>query len=438
MLLRALILTASALAQQAFASQDPRQIVRQAGAAVAADSVPVLQRTWASAARGPEGDRRAVLGLGTLAQLTFDLDGADSLLAVLLPAPGDVPDGVSIRARIGLAQIARSRGTLRQADDLLVAAREDARRLGDDAAEIEAILLLAVTRARTVGPAAAETLFAEALPRIRGDPQLGALYHCGMAEVLVLSSRPVEDEADTGARLAQAAGDRRLQSSCLASRAADRARRGDLDGALADMQEVAQMRRRLRDLGGLAVALQWRGFWLRSIGWLEEARSELTEAVTLARIAGTDAPAAWAYANLAYIDLAMGDAPAGAEHADSAARLFGAQGDRYGEGTLAGVRAEIALAGGDPEAARSAYDLALSVHEPLGFASGIVTTRIGLAHVAISEGALDEAARHLALAQVAAQRAGMTGRLHGLAYHRGVLAMKGGRWVEAEAEFESG
>ena len=432
MLLR--VLTLTVLASQALGPQGPRDVVRRAVAAVEADRVLELWRAWEEDADRPGGDRLAVLGLGTLAHLTFDLNRADSLLSVLLPAEGEPPDEVSVRARLGLAQVARSRGRLPEADRLLVSAREEAVELGDEVSEVEALLLLASTRGRSVGPAAAEALFTEAAPRIGDDPYLGALYHCGLAEILVLSSRPVGAEADEGARLAESVGDGRLVSGCLASRASDRARRGDLDGALSDMQEVALQRRRIGDLGGLAVALQWRGFWLRSIGWLEEARGELEEAVAAAGIAGADSPRAWAYANLAYIDLAMGDAPSGAVHADSASLLFSAQGDRYGEGTLAGVLAEIALVGGDPEAARSAYLRTVEVCEPLGFAAGLVTAHIGLAHVAMSEGSWDEAERHLDLARGVAEGAGMRGRLQGLAYHRGVLAMRRGRLAEAEAE----
>jgi hypothetical protein len=166
-------------------------------AAVEADSVAPLRQAWESAAaRRPGGERLAILGLGTLAHLTFDLDGADSLFSTLLPAEGAPPDEVSVRARLGLALVARSRGTLPEAEDLLVTARAEAAQVGDEADEVEAILLLAMTRNRSVGPEAAEALFAEAAPRLGDDPRLGALYHCGLAEVLVLSSRPVGDEAD--------------------------------------------------------------------------------------------------------------------------------------------------------------------------------------------------------------------------------------------------
>jgi len=397
--------------------------------------VPALRRRWQEAAR--RGDRSALLGLGTIAHLTYDLDAADSLLTLLLPAPGAAPDAVSLRARLGLAQVARSRGTLPQAERLLETALQEARRIGDEKTGTETLLLLGLTRARTVGPGAAEALFAEAAPFLGDDPFLGALYYCGRAEVAVLSSRPAADDADRGARLAEEAGERRLQSACLGSRASDRARTGDISGAVADMGAAADLRRRLRDYAGLAVALQWRGFMLRSVGSLEEARKDLEEALDAARISHADSPRAWAYANLAFIDLALGDTRTGAAHADSAAALFAAQGDRYGQGSLAGAVGDIALAGGDPQAARAAYAHAVETLEPLGFAVGVVTARIGLAHAAMAEGSWDEAERQLDSARVAAEDAGMEGRLQGLAYHRGVLALKRGRLDAAEALLSS-
>jgi len=429
------LLLAGVLGLQIRVPESPRATVRHAAAAVEGDSVPAVRRRWLEAAGG--GDRSALLGLGTLAHLTYDLDAADSLLTLLLSAPGAPPDAVSLRARLGLAQVARSRGALPQAEGLLETALQEARRIGDEKTGTETLLLLALTRARTVGPAAAKVLFAEAAPLVGGDPFLGALYYCGQAEVAVLSSRPAADDADKGARLAEEAGEPRLRSSCLGSRASDRARTGDISGAVADMGAAADLRRRLRDYAGLAVALQWRGFMLRSVGSLEEARKDLEEALDAARISHADSPRAWAYANLAFIDLAVGDTRTGAAHADSAAALFAAQGDRYGQGALAGAMGDIALAGGDPHAAHAAYARSVETLEPLGFAVGVVTARIGLAHAAMADGSWDEAERQLDSARVAAENAGMEGRLQGLAYHRGVLALKRGRLDEAEAVLSS-
>jgi tetratricopeptide (TPR) repeat protein len=417
--------------------EGPRDIVRHAAAGVGGDSVAVLRRRWEKAVRAPGGDRLAALGMATLAELTYDSMAADSLLKRLLPAPGHPPDAISVRARLGLAQLARSRGRFPEAETLLTLAREEADSVGDREAGVEALLLLAVTRGRTAGPRAAEALFAQAAPSVGADPFLGALYHCGRADVAVLDSRPARDDADRGAELAALAGDDRIRSACLGARAADRAREGDVDGALADMGAAADLARRRHDFAGLSTALQWRGFWLRSIGWLERARRELEEALEAGRVAGADPPRAWAYANLAFIDLAVGDARSGAAHADSADALFAAQGDRYGEGTLAGVRADLAFLTGDLEGAEAAYRQEIEIAQPLNFGVALVTARIGLAHVAISRRSWAEADRQLEAARAVAAAAGMRGRLQGLAYHRGVLDLDRGRLDAAEAELSA-
>ena len=431
------LLLAGVLGLQLQVPDGPRDVVRRAAAAVEGDSVTPLRRRWEAEARPPRSDRLARLGLATLAQLTFDLEGADSLLTSLLPPPGGASDGVSVHARLGLAQGARARGSLPDADRQLAAAVEEARGIGDGEAETEALLLLALTRARTEGPGAAAPLFAQAEPGVGEDPFLGALYHCGRAEVAVLSSRPAAEEARIGLALAERAADGHVRSWCLGSLASDRARTGDIDGALTDMGTAAELRRKLGDDAGLATALQWRGYWLRSIGRLEQARSELEEAVAASLRSHADAPRAWAYANLAFIDLAVGDTRSGAATADSAARLFAAQGDRYGEGSIEAASGELALAADDPEAARTAYARSLEVLEPLGFAPGVVAARVGLAHAALLEGLWSDAELQLDSARAVAEGAGMRGRLQGLAYHSAVLALRRGHLDEAEASFSA-
>ncbi len=434
--MRTMLLLPALLAALSQSPDEPRRVVRAATAAVEGDSVEVVRARWQEAAS--VGSRAARLGLGTLAWVTYDYASARAQLEELLPAGAQPDDAVSVRARIALAQVARAEADFATAERMLIAAREGARRIGDEAAETEALLVLAMTRSRTQGPAAAEALFDEALPRTVADPHLGALHHCARADLLVLTNRPARDLAERGAALARRAGAGRLEAACVAARASDRAREGDVEGALADMLASAELRRRLHDHLGLAVSLQWRGYWLRSVGRLEQARIELEEAVAAARVAGANSPLAWSYANLAYIDLALGDAPRGSLHADSASTLFATQGDRYGAGTLQGVLADVSFGARELAAARAAYTQSLATLEPLGFGMGTLTAHVGLAHVAMTEGAWEEADRRLRLAAGVARAAGAEEQTFGLAYHRGVLALRQGRLAEAERELLDG
>ncbi len=426
------------LSVQAQSPESPRAVVRGATAAVEGDSVARFRARMQSAAATPQGDRLARLGLGTLDYLTYDFSGAEAELAGLLGADRSATDPVAVRAKLGMAQVARARADFTDAETLLSDARDDAERLGDEEAATEALLLLAMTRSRTRGPDAAQALFDEASPRVAGDPYLAALYQCGRADLLVLTNRPARASAELGATLARRAGAGRIQAACIAAGASDRAREGDVEGAIAGMRESAELRRRLHDLQGLAVSLQWTGYWLRSVGRLEQARSALDEAVAAGGLAKAGSPRAWAYANLAFIDLAVGDAVAGELEADSAAALLAEQGDRYGEGTLAGIRADVAFGSDDLDAAEAAYERSLRILEPLQFAMGVVGDRIGLAHVALARRRWDEADRQLELAREVAEAGGLEDRVYGLAYHRGVLAMRRGRLADAEVELSAG
>lgn len=411
----------------------PREVVRVATLAVEGDSVEAVRTRWETLAASPASSRPALLGLAILAQLNYEPARADSLFTRLLPTPDARPDAVAAMARLRIALAARGRGSLPESERLLAQARTDALAAGDTALETEALIHLAMSRARTAGPASAEPLFAEAASRL-STVHLQAFYHCGYAEVLVLSSRPAGEEALLGASLAAQDGDRRLEAACRSSVASDRARRGDSEGAIREMQQVVTLRRQLRDLAGLANALQWKGFMLRTLGWLEESRRDLDEAVAAARASNNVAAMAWSYSNLAYISLALGDAASGAVHADSAATLFASQGDLYGQGSTLSVQAEVALEGGDLDAASTSYRAALDILEPLGFGVGIVTNHIGLAHIAMARQEWAEAGLELEAAASAARTLRMPGRLQGLAYHRAVLALRRGDLDGAETE----
>src|SRR5262245_8087274 len=113
----ALLSLGVAFASPAAAPPDaPRVVVRHAVVAVEGDSVEVVRCRWAKAAAADTPDRSAVLGLATIARLTYSYATADSLFATLTSVPGQPSDDITVYALIGSAQAARSRGALMQAE----------------------------------------------------------------------------------------------------------------------------------------------------------------------------------------------------------------------------------------------------------------------------------------------------------------------------------
>jgi hypothetical protein len=418
---------------QAPGSEPPRAVIRHATAAVEGDSITAVAARWRRTAAHTPPDRSALLGLATLARLTYAYASADSLYGLLSADSGSVPDAAAVYAALGRGFAARMRGAQRDAARWFERAWSDAQRSDDRAAQAEALVMAAATRARTAGPVAAESLFARARALAAGDPQLEALYYCGHAELLALSYRPAGEEARRGAELAQRVGDGRLRAGCRHLDAADRLRQGDISGAADTFALVAAERRALRDRGGLASTLQWRGAALNIAGWLQEASHDFEAAVAEARVSGNESAAAWALSGLAWVAVSVGDVSAATAYAANAARKFAAQGDRYGEAGPQLSDGAVALAAGQLERASAAYQRAVDLYEPLGFASGTFIAQLGLAHVAMRRRDWAEAERHLLAAQRAGGAGGQGALLQGLRYHRATLAMRRGQLAAAKA-----
>lgn len=426
------LLLVALTAAQTTAAESPRALVRHAIAAVEGDSVAPVRARWRRAAERTPPDRGAVLGLATLARLTYDYSAADSLYA-RLQSGAPSADPIAAYGLLGRALAARARGALRDADRLFDNASHGARAAGDSVLATEALIMLATTRARTAGPVAAESLFQHVAAATEGDVALQAAYHCGRAEMLALSFRAAGAEAREGAELAARAGEHRLRAQCLHLAAADRARQGSIAQAVVEFAYVAAERRRLHDRAGLASTLQWRGATLTTAGWLQQATRDLAEAVTEARASGNGSAEAWALNNLASASMAVGDAGAAAAYADTAAQRFAAQGDRYGEAGPHIAQGLVALFAGQLDRARAAYRKAIELYEPLGFAGGLLISHLGLAHVAMRAGDWAEAERELDAAAHAGGAGGQSAMLRGLRYHRAVLALRRGQLATADA-----
>jgi tetratricopeptide (TPR) repeat protein len=419
---------ALAVLLQSSTAGEPGALIAAATRAVEHDSAAIVSAAWKAQLRRRPGDRTALLGLATIARLTYDYVRAESLYAPLLAPAGTCPTPHAIYGRIGQALAFTAVGAFPRANEWFARAAIEADVAGDPIAEAEALLGGAVARTRTEGAPAAERLLAHAARLIPArNTALWAAYHLARAQLLVLSSRPrAYREAELAAVLAARAGDQYIHAGGLHLMAADLVRRGESDSALALYAKAIRERERARDRAGLATSLQWRGFLLRTMGAYGEARRDLSRAVTEGEVSHNNSAMAWALTNLGSISLVAGDVAGAARDADRAAALFATQGDRYGLAVSRELRGGIDAALGNIAEARTAFQGALSRYEAGRFAAGVYTAHVSLAHLAMRQHDWVSAHRELEGAKAGAKRYGMRGVGAELAYTFGALALRRG------------
>ena len=156
------ILLPLALSASIFARADTvgsaRDVVRRALLAVEGDSIAPVRTRWSAGLQRDATDRAAVLGIATLARLTYDYTTSDRLYPQLFNADSLHPDSYVAYARLGRAWSLEERGQSDAAGDEFARARRAARGAGDPAAEAEALLGLAFARGAAEGMAVAKAL----------------------------------------------------------------------------------------------------------------------------------------------------------------------------------------------------------------------------------------------------------------------------------------
>src|SRR5688500_998521 len=142
------VATPQAAAQPAAANPDA--MVREATRAVEAGSAAQARARYADRLRRSAADRDAILGLATVARLTYEFDEADGLYR-RLTAGVPPSDPHAIRARLGLAQAMDAHGVKQELEAQLDSARRGARLAGDRAAEAAAHFWMTHTLAGVYG-----------------------------------------------------------------------------------------------------------------------------------------------------------------------------------------------------------------------------------------------------------------------------------------------
>jgi len=192
-------------------AEDAPAIVRRAERAVAGDSAAALRAQWrARLARAP-GDRAALLGLATLARLTYDYPESERVYRQLLASSPAPPDGYAVQAALGVGLGLEDRSFAMAAIAQFTQARVLARAAGDRLAEGEALVWLTFDRGRLQGiPVAEATL--DSAARLVPPGALATQARIAQRRAVLYSLRARPDaslEAERGIALAERAGDLR-------------------------------------------------------------------------------------------------------------------------------------------------------------------------------------------------------------------------------------
>jgi tetratricopeptide (TPR) repeat protein len=416
-------------------TQPPADVVRQALRAVERDLASPLRARWSGLLRQDSTQRAALLGLATLARLTYDYDAADRLYPRLFRDAQ--PDGYAAYARLGRAWSLEERGRSEAAGEEFARARESARAARDRSAEAEALIGLAVPRAATGGMALGLALLDTAGSLIpRSDLVLQAERGWRRAIILgVLADPRATDEASASIALARRSGALRVEAQAYRSLAKVLDWRGREDSALAAFAESEERFHLARDRSWLAVTLMNRANTLRKRGDIVATLAALRAALGEGGASHNQWAVASAHTGLGVVALQLDDLETARSELSRAVAMFEAQGDRSSAMNARKFLAVIAQAAGDLPGARRLTLEALAFYRGTGETLDEFGLQQTLATLAMRERDWPAAERALADART------LLPRLEGprwaalLDYDHGRLATARGDLASADRSF---
>jgi CHAT domain-containing protein/tetratricopeptide (TPR) repeat protein len=402
---------------------------------VSDDSLEAVGARWSATLARDSSDRAAALGLGTLAQLTYDFPAATSLFHRLL-ADTPTPDAWTVQARLGLYRVALGQGDYRRADSLLSAASADARRLGDREGEMDALIGFSLIRSATSGLEAALAALDSLAPILpTGASRERAYYLCRRGHVVgAMADAEGPRLAAQGLAMAARLGERRLTGYCLEARAMAHSFLGHTDSVLPFLDRADSLFRATRDHAARARLASRRSDELQFRGRLGEAKSALQEVLTEAEISRNRERFAFAYSGLGALAVRLNDLPTAVEYFERTSALYDSLGQEAGARIARGNRAWILSMGEDLERARTALQTMLDDVHASELLEDEVFARQLLARVAIRREEWGEATAQLDTAERVARAHGRGDGRHALAFDRGRLALGMGDLTGAERE----
>lgn len=424
---------AALLTLQADPATQPAGIVLRATQAVERDSAARLRERWQAQWGRDTTDPSALFGLATLARLTYDYDRSDSLyrqLLVRFPSTSFAAWG-----RLGRAETESLRGSLDSADVELRHALSAARHSEDRVAEAEALIVLARVRVQT-GPLDSAIVLLGTVDAIVPPSANATRAHLRCTRSLLLSraGRPgARDDADAGRTLAKLAASRRLEALCF--RALGEHLVQTVDDPLQtrvpfDSAEV--LLRATRDEAELAMTLARRAADRLSYWDLVATRADASQALEAARASGNLAAEGLAHYLMGMTGWFTGDLASAEPDFRAAVNRFEQLDDRLGLLTAQRSQAWMAMALDRIDEAEEVLRTTEAQSALLGSIDGVYISRLGLMQVQCARGRWDEAHQQMEAVVEFLQRNRRTVWIPGLAYTRGLIALRRGQLDLAE------
>ncbi len=410
---------------------EPGTIVFATERAVADDSAQVASTRWQAALARDSSDRAALLGLATLARMTYDFPTAERLLKRLLNRRSGTPDRWQVQARLGMYRVAFAQGDDGRARGLLDSAVADARRIGDRDGEADAMMGFTSVRgpAATALLAALDTLDA-LLPPGDGRDRAESICRRGLYTGIGGDTAAI-GVIRRGIDMAERVGERRLTGHCLEAYGLVHSVQGHADSVLPIYERAEALLRATHDHASLARLESRRSDEFQARGWLGEAKLALSRVLAEAEISHNRQRAGYAYAGLGMLALRVGDLSTAARRYEQAAGLYDSLGNGEGAMISRQNRAEVMEVAGDLPGARDAFHGALAEAEQGEFFEDAVIMRQHLARIAIRLRDWPDAERQLAVADSAAHVRGLEQMRGSLVYDRARLAIGQGRLTQA-------
>jgi len=404
--------------------------VRVATHAVETDSVAPLEAKWQRKLNASNQDREALLGLATLARLTYRFERADTLAQQLLGSTDAVaplsgtPDDYTIMARIAVASLIVGRSPLR-ADSVLAQAQKDAQRIGAAQLESTVLVSLASLRSRTRGARVGLALLEESRRKYpKATPPEEALRLCSEAGLGALTGdKSAELKLNQGIAMARTSKSWRIFADCRMQQAQMLETRGVFDTSLDMLDQATTWLRHLHADAALAISLQRSAYLRLQRGQFARARTDYFDALQRARRARNASVEAWAYSGLAEIALNLNDLSGARQYLDLAMPMHRAANDRWGMAAVQYLHGELYDALGDISAARQSLTGAVDAYASLQQPASAIAPLRRIARLELSQNKADDAERALNRATEYAKATRNSGWFAELPYHQAGVAL---------------
>jgi tetratricopeptide (TPR) repeat protein len=312
---------------------DPHVVVGDVIRAIEGDSAEALAARWQAQVGRDSTNREAIFGLATLARLQYRYPDAERLYARALGSDTLAPDRLGAYVLLGRAQAFDAQGLDAKAVAAMARARSAAQRVHDPGAEGEALIVISLQRAYTVGIesglATLDTV-ERLVPASRYD--LHAIHMRMRAALRGIVGRPeAHRDARKALELARKSGLRRLVAAALKSEAQLLFFEGKRDSSIVVLRQAEQQYRQAHERVELASTLLWHVNALLNQGDLGRANELVHQAIEEGNATSNHFAVGTAYTAAGSIALSLNDYPAASRDLDRSIAVFRQVGDTAGE-----------------------------------------------------------------------------------------------------------